>query len=102
MFEGRFGHKLTKDMRNLLKRKLHEIEMEYLPGEVEERRIKRLKLDVHVLKDEVIGERKSKKFSIKKDRQIRQRSSMAESLNNVSKAKKSQEGGKITLESIFV
>ena len=102
MFEGRFGHRLTQDMRKALKRKINEIEMEYFPCEVEERKIKRMKLDVNVLKDEVIGERKSKKFSIKKDRQIRQRSSMAESLNNVSKPKKSQEGGKITLESIFV
>ena len=78
------------------------IDMEDSTEEVRERKIKRLKMDVNGLKAETIEKRKSKKFSIKKDRQNRQRSSMENSLNNVSKRKKSRQKKNLTLESIYV
>ena len=78
------------------------MEMSELPDETKDREIERLKRDVHGLRSEIIGKRKGKRFSIKKDRQNRERLSTATTLNNVSKPRKRRKQKKTTLESIFV
>ena len=101
MFEGRFDHTLKKEMKRVFKRKYAMIEMEDSPEDVKERKIKRLK-DVNYLKAETIDNRKSKKYSMKKDRQNRMRKGMEESLNKVSKPKKKRQKKPLTLEEIYV